>query len=113
MRTLHPLRLCGSTRRVEAKLRYLLLGKQPRKLLKKSPLTTLVWGDYRSECGKLPLVSLYGLVLVQAPPFTDYRYGDRLRTEGKLQTPTDTADFSYREYLARQGAPNEDLRGVG
>jgi competence protein ComEC len=26
-----------------------------------------------------------------------------LRVEGKLQTPTDSPDFSYREYLARQG----------
>lgn len=38
----------------------------------------------------------------QAPLFTDFRYGDRIRAEGKLQTPTDSADFSYREYLARQ-----------
>jgi len=46
-------------------------------------------------------------VLIQTPPFTDYRCGDRVRAEGKLQTPTDSAnllgDFSYREYLARQG----------
>jgi len=32
-----------------------------------------------------------GLVLVQAPPFTDFRYGDRGRTEGKLKTPTNMA----------------------
>jgi len=44
-----------------------------------------------------------GLVLVQAPPFTDFRYGNRIRAEGKLQTPTDSGDFSCREYLARQG----------
>jgi len=44
-----------------------------------------------------------GLVLVQASPFTDFRYGDRVRAEGKLQTPTDTSDFSYRDYLACQG----------
>lgn len=42
-------------------------------------------------------------MLVQAPPFTDFRYGDRIRVEGKLQTPADSGDFSYREYLARQG----------
>jgi len=41
-------------------------------------------------------------VLVQAPPFTDFRYGDRVRAEGKLQTPTNTGDFDYRECLARQ-----------
>jgi competence protein ComEC len=49
-----------------------------------------------------PTRTVKGLVLVQAPPFTDFRYGDRIRAEGKLQTPTDTGDFSYREYLARQ-----------
>jgi competence protein ComEC len=43
-----------------------------------------------------------GLVLIQAPPFTGFRYGDRIRVEGKLQTPTNTGDFDYREYLARQ-----------
>jgi len=50
-----------------------------------------------------PTRTVKGLVLVQAPPFTDYRYGDRLKVEGKLQSPTDTGDFSYRDYLARQG----------
>jgi competence protein ComEC len=44
-----------------------------------------------------------GLVLVQAPPFSDFRYGDRLRVEDKLETPPDTGDFSYRDYLAHQG----------
>jgi competence protein ComEC len=43
-----------------------------------------------------------GLVLIQVPPFTDFCYGDRVRAEGKLQTPTNTSDFGYREYLARQ-----------
>jgi competence protein ComEC len=42
-------------------------------------------------------------VLIQAPPFTDLRYGDRLRVEGKLQTPVNLSEFDYREYLARQG----------
>jgi len=49
-----------------------------------------------------------GLVLVQSPPtsansvepFTDFRYGDRVRAEGKLQTPANTGDLDYREYLA-------------
>jgi len=50
-----------------------------------------------------PTRTVKGLVLVQAPPFTDFRYGDRICAEGKLQTPTDSADFSYRDYLARQG----------
>jgi hypothetical protein len=38
------------------------------------------------------------------PPFTDFRYGNRIRAEGtrSVQTPTNTSDFDYREYLARQ-----------
>lgn len=49
-----------------------------------------------------PARTVKGLVLVQAPPFTDYRYGDRVRAEGKFQTPTNFDEFDYREYLARQ-----------
>ena len=43
--------------------------------------------------------TMCGLVLVQVPPFTDYRYGDRILAEGKLQTPANTSDFDYREPL--------------
>ena len=51
-----------------------------------------------------PTRTVKGLVLIQAPPFTDFRYGDRIRAEGtrSVQTPTNTGDFDYREYLARQ-----------
>jgi len=49
-----------------------------------------------------PTRTVKGLVLVQAPPFTDFRYGDRICAEGKLQTPTNIEEFDYREYLARQ-----------
>jgi hypothetical protein len=43
-----------------------------------------------------------GLVLVRAPLFTDFRYGDRMRAEGtrSVQAPANTGDFDYREYLA-------------
>jgi len=51
-----------------------------------------------------PTRTVRGLVLVQAPPFTDYRYGDHIRAEGKLETPVNSAEFDYREYLARQNA---------
>jgi competence protein ComEC len=44
-----------------------------------------------------------GTVLVRAPRFPEYRYGDRLRVSGLLQTPPELTGFSYREYLARQG----------
>jgi competence protein ComEC len=44
-----------------------------------------------------------GLILVQALPGGDWRYGDRLRCQGRLISATNDEDFSYQEYLARQG----------
>ncbi len=48
-----------------------------------------------------------GLVLVQALTAMqsrgDWRYGDRVLLEGRLETPPEDEEFSYREYLARQG----------
>jgi competence protein ComEC len=44
-----------------------------------------------------------GLVLVQAPRYGDYRYGDRVTVSGSLLTPPEFDDFSYRDYLARRG----------
>jgi competence protein ComEC len=72
------------------------------------PDTRDTYTNLRVEADRLiitnqPTRTVRGWVLVIVPPFTDYRYGDRIRAEGKLQTPTDTGDFSYRDYLARQG----------
>ena len=44
-----------------------------------------------------------GTVLVQAPRFPQYEYGDRLRMSGLLKTPPELEDFSYRAYLSRKG----------
>jgi competence protein ComEC len=44
-----------------------------------------------------------GLVLVQTGRYPALSYGDELRIEGRLETPPEFEDFSYREYLARQG----------
>jgi competence protein ComEC len=44
-----------------------------------------------------------GRVLVRAPRYPVFRYGDELRVEVKLETPPVFDDFSYRDYLARQG----------
>jgi len=45
-----------------------------------------------------------GLVLVQAPPFTDFRYGDQVRAQGtrSVQSSANMGDLDYREYLSRQ-----------
>ncbi len=47
--------------------------------------------------------SANGLVLAKVPPGEEWHYGDRLRLTGKLETPPAEEEFSYREYLARQG----------
>ncbi|HUX76171.1 MAG TPA: DNA internalization-related competence protein ComEC/Rec2 [Anaerolineae bacterium] len=44
-----------------------------------------------------------GLVLVQAGRYPQRRYGDRVLVSGMLETPPVFEEFSYREYLARQG----------
>ena len=44
-----------------------------------------------------------GLALVRVPRYPEYHYGDRLEVSGLLETPPEFEDFSYRDYLARQG----------
>jgi competence protein ComEC len=44
-----------------------------------------------------------GKVLVRAPRYPVYLYGDELEVEGELETPPVFDDFSYRDYLARKG----------
>jgi len=56
---------------------------------------------------------IHGFALVYAPRFSEsrlnatgdgeFQYGDRLRLFGALETPPTFEDFSYRDYLARQG----------
>jgi competence protein ComEC len=48
-------------------------------------------------------VAAHGVVLAQVQPFPAFQYGDRLRVSGELQTPPVFEDFSYADYLARQG----------
>ncbi|MFL7791749.1 MAG: ComEC/Rec2 family competence protein, partial [Anaerolineae bacterium] len=44
-----------------------------------------------------------GLVLVKADRYPRRSYGDRVLVEGVLETPPILEDFSYKDYLARQG----------
>ncbi|MFH1183542.1 MAG: ComEC/Rec2 family competence protein [Chloroflexota bacterium] len=44
-----------------------------------------------------------GLVLARVAPNQNFHYGEILRLRGRLATPPSNEDFSYREYLARQG----------
>ena len=44
-----------------------------------------------------------GGVLMRAPLFPRYEYGDLLEVTGKLETPPASEAFDYRDYLARHG----------
>lgn len=44
----------------------------------------------------------HGLALVSVPRDTPVNYGDEVQVDGAPETPPDDADFSYRDYLARQ-----------
>ena len=44
-----------------------------------------------------------GLVLVRVPSYSTYKYGDLIEVQGRLATPSDGFNSSYRAYLARQG----------
>ena len=50
--------------------------------------------------GDLPVS---GEILVRVAPNEEYTYGERLRLRGQLKTPPENEEFSYRDYLARQG----------
>ncbi|MEA3345581.1 MAG: DNA internalization-related competence protein ComEC/Rec2 [Chloroflexota bacterium] len=44
-----------------------------------------------------------GAILVRAPRYPSYEYGDELKVEGMLEKPPVFERFSYRDYLARRG----------
>ncbi len=45
----------------------------------------------------------YGQVLIQGNSFDEFFYGDLVFVKGKLETPPEFEDFSYKEYLNSQG----------
>lgn len=56
--------------------------------------------------GDLPIKNTLfekSLLLVRASPNQTYEYGQMIRLRGKLKTPPENEDFSYRDYLAAQG----------
>ncbi|RJP46402.1 MAG: ComEC/Rec2 family competence protein [Anaerolineaceae bacterium] len=44
-----------------------------------------------------------GLLLARVDPNDEYQYGEIIRLRGRLKTPAENEEFSYRDYLARQG----------
>src|SRR5258706_11577629 len=53
-----------------------------------------------SGSGDLPVS---GLMLARVPENQIYEYGERVRLRGQLETPPQDEEFSYRDYLAREG----------
>ena len=53
-----------------------------------------------SGSGDLPVS---GVLLVRVSQNQTYEYGQRLRVRGSLKTPPEDEEFSYRDYLARDG----------
>ncbi len=48
-------------------------------------------------------LSVHGLLLARVDLGAEWQYGDLVQLRGELQTPSVDEDFSYRDYLARQG----------
>jgi competence protein ComEC len=44
-----------------------------------------------------------GKILIKTALLPEYFYGDELKIRGKIETPFETEEFSYRDYLARFG----------
>ena len=57
--------------------------------------------EIRPEDG--PAIPVEGRLLAWLPTGVAWQYGDRVRLWGQLQTPPVNEDFSYKDYLARQG----------
>lgn len=65
--------------------------------------------DLRAEKGKYTICveklengqKISGKVLVTVARYPDFSYGSKLKITGKLQTPAEFEDFSYRNYLSR------------
>ena len=49
------------------------------------------------------ITPISGMVLLWVPKNAEYDYGDLIQADGKLITPFEDSEFSYKDYLARQG----------
>ncbi|MEJ2707003.1 MAG: ComEC/Rec2 family competence protein [Anaerolineales bacterium] len=58
-----------------------------------------------------------GMILALVPAGDNWRYGDLVRLEGQIAIPPENEEFSYRDYLSRQGIhaylPNGQARLLG
>lgn len=77
-------------------------------VVSKAPVSHDSYLEFTLDANELMLadereVAVRGRLLVRAAPGSPLHYGDRVRVYGQLQTPNEDKDFSYRDYLARQG----------
>jgi len=59
--------------------------------------------DIREKSIKLTASTLRGKVLITASRYPEYRYEDKLKITGKLESPKELGDFDYPGYLAKDG----------
>jgi len=61
--------------------------------------------DIREKSVKLTVKpeNINGKVLVTINRYPEYQYGDKLKINGKLETPQELGDFDYPGYLAKDG----------
>lgn len=62
-----------------------------------------VWVESLHPVGELSRTPVHGLALARTRKLGEWRYGDRLVLRGHLSEPFENEEFSYRDYLARQG----------
>lgn len=53
--------------------------------------------------GEGPWTSAEGRALVHSSPWREWRYGDKVELQGRLESPPEFEGFSYRAYLERLG----------
>lgn len=59
--------------------------------------------DVRENSQKLRIKVKNSSILVTTGRYPEYNYADRIKITGKLKTPMETEDFSYKNYLLKDG----------
>ena len=78
-----------------------------RAILYEPPLARETYLELRVEAESIfaggQVHPVRGRLLARVNLGAEFQYGDRLRLQGELVTPAENEDFSYRDYLAREG----------
>src|SRR3989339_1401449 len=57
--------------------------------------------DVRDTSQRIKVKISDSVVLVTTSRYPEYKYLDQLKITGKLETPTETEEFSYKKYLMK------------